>query len=53
MQHVWSATVDDKKALPLRLGLGLAVDGNRVYAAGHKGDVQAFDLQTGPPCLAQ
>ena len=43
VQHEWSATVDDKKALPLRLGLGLAVDNNRVYAAGHKGDVQAFD----------
>ncbi len=47
VQHEWSATVDDKKALPLRLGLGLAVDNNRVYAAGHKGDVEAFDLQKG------
>ena len=47
VQHEWSATVDNKKALPLRLGLGLAVDNNRVYAAGHKGDVEAFDLQKG------
>ena len=24
-EHVWGASVDDKKAVPLRLGLGLAV----------------------------
>jgi outer membrane protein assembly factor BamB len=45
--RVWSATVDDKKAVPLRLGLGLAVDGDRVYAAGHKGEVSAFELTSG------
>jgi outer membrane protein assembly factor BamB len=45
--RVWSASVDDKKAIPLRLGLGLAVDGDRVYAAGHKGDVSAFELASG------
>src|SRR5215469_12537332 len=33
VQHVWSASVDNKKAIPLRLGLSLAVDGTRVYAA--------------------
>jgi outer membrane protein assembly factor BamB len=47
VQHLWSTTVDDKKAEPLRLGLGLAVDGQRIYAAGHKGDVVALDLKNG------
>ncbi len=47
VEQVWKATVDDKKAVPLRLGLSLAVDGNRVYAAGHKGDVVALDLASG------
>jgi outer membrane protein assembly factor BamB len=47
VERVWSATVDDKKAIPLRLGLGLSVDGDRVYAAGHKGDVSAFELASG------
>jgi outer membrane protein assembly factor BamB len=47
VERVWSATVDDKKAVPLRLGLGLAVDDGRVYAAGHKGDVVAFDVASG------
>jgi outer membrane protein assembly factor BamB len=47
VERVWSATVDDKKAVPLRLGLGLGVDGDRVYAAGHKGDVSAFALASG------
>ena len=46
-ERVWTATVADKGAKPLRLGLGLAVDGNRVYAAGRKGEVAAFDLQSG------
>ena len=45
--RVWSATVDDKKAIPLRLALGLAVDGERVYAAGHKGEVTALELASG------
>ena len=47
VQQLWSVTVDDKKAAPLRLGLGLAVDGGRIYAAGHKGDVVALDLKNG------
>ncbi len=47
VERVWTATVADKGAKPLRLGLGLAVDGNRVYAAGRKGEVAAFDLSTG------
>ncbi|MGH8131942.1 MAG: outer membrane protein assembly factor BamB [Steroidobacteraceae bacterium] len=45
--RVWSASVDDKHAAPLRLGLSLSVDGERVYAAGHRGDVVALDLATG------
>lgn len=45
--HLWSASVDTKKSLPLRLGLGLAVDDGRVYAAGHKGEVVAFDVASG------
>src|ERR1700710_2584741 len=44
VERVWSASVGDKKAKPLRLGLGLAVEGDRVYAAGHGGDVVAYDL---------
>jgi len=47
VERVWSATVDDKKAIKLRLGLGLAVADGRVYAAGHKGEVVAFDLASG------
>jgi outer membrane protein assembly factor BamB len=47
VQRVWSASVDDKKAVALRLGLGLSVAGNRVYAAGHRGDVVAIDLTSG------
>jgi outer membrane protein assembly factor BamB len=47
VEHVWSASVDDKKAVPLRLGLGLAVDEVRVYAAGHKGEVVAFEIASG------
>jgi outer membrane protein assembly factor BamB len=46
-ERVWTASVADKGAKPLRLGLGLAVDGNKVYAAGRKGEVAAFDLQSG------
>jgi outer membrane protein assembly factor BamB len=44
---VWTAEVADKGAKPLRLGLGLSVGDGHVYAAGHKGEVAAFDLQTG------
>ncbi|HYB66355.1 MAG TPA: PQQ-binding-like beta-propeller repeat protein, partial [Steroidobacteraceae bacterium] len=47
VQRVWSASVDTKKSVPLRLGLGLAVDDGRVYAAGHKGDVVAFEIASG------
>ena len=47
VQRAWETTVDDKKAVPLRLGLGIAVDGERIYAAGHKGNVLALELNTG------
>jgi outer membrane protein assembly factor BamB len=47
VQRVWGASIDDKKAADLRLGLGVSVNDGRLYAAGHKGDVKAFDLQTG------
>jgi outer membrane protein assembly factor BamB len=47
VQRVWSAAVDDRKAVALRLGLGISVAGNRVYAAGHRGDVVALDLASG------
>jgi len=47
IEHLWSASVDDKKAVPLRLALGIAVDGGRVYAAGHKGEVEALELASG------
>jgi outer membrane protein assembly factor BamB len=47
VKHIWSASVGDRGAKRLRLGLGLAVDGNRVFASGHRGDVVALDLATG------
>jgi outer membrane protein assembly factor BamB len=47
VDRVWSASVPDKGAKVLRLGLGLAAEGNRVYAAGFKGEVIAFDLASG------
>jgi outer membrane protein assembly factor BamB len=46
-EKVWTASVPDRGAKPLRLGLGLAVQGNRVFAAGRKGEVAAFDLASG------
>jgi outer membrane protein assembly factor BamB len=46
IQKVWGASVGGggKK---LRLGLGLATQGERLFAAGRDGDVAAFDLKTG------
>jgi outer membrane protein assembly factor BamB len=46
VEHVWSADVGGEK-VPLRLGLALASDGERIYAAGRKGDVAAFTLASG------
>ena len=47
VRHAWSASLVDRKARPLRLGLDLAVADGRVYAAGHRGDVLALELRTG------
>src|SRR4029077_4343818 len=46
IQKVWSESVGSVK-VPLRLGLGLDVEGDTVYAAGSKGDIDAFNLQNG------
>ena len=44
IQKLWGASVGGggKK---LRLGLGLATDGDRLFAAGRDGDVAAFDAR--------
>lgn len=47
VERLWSAKVPDKGAKVLRLGLGLAVDGDRVFAAGDKGEVIAYNLNNG------
>src|SRR5215469_3591421 len=48
VDHAWSASVvDDNKQTKLRLGLGLSSDGERVYAANHRGDVAAIALANG------
>jgi outer membrane protein assembly factor BamB len=46
IQKVWGASVGGggKK---LRLGLGLATAGNKLFAAGRDGEVAAFDLKSG------
>jgi outer membrane protein assembly factor BamB len=46
VQRAWDASVGGKGE-KLRLGLGVAMDDGRVFAAGHKGEVAAWDLQTG------
>ncbi len=46
VDRVWSQKVAGDEPV-LRLGLGLAVDGERVYAAGAGGDVVAFELENG------
>lgn len=47
IKRVWDGTVDDKHSADLRLGGGVSVADGRLYAAGHHGDVVAYDLQTG------
>ena len=47
VDRVWTAKIPDKGAKVLRLGLGLATEGNHVYAAGYKGEVVAYDLANG------
>lgn len=46
IQKAWSEKVGGTK-VPLRLGLGLDVEGDTVYAAGEKGDIEAFNVQNG------
>ena len=46
LQRVWSVKVSGEVPR-LRLGLDLAVDGERVFAASHNGEVEAFDLKSG------
>ncbi len=46
VRRAWSASVGGQREV-LRLGLGVAVDGGRVYAAGHGGDVLALELASG------
>lgn len=46
IQRVWHASIRGESP-KLRLGLVAAVDGEAVYAAGHKGDLVALDLQSG------
>lgn len=46
VERLWSAGVGGG-APKLRLGLGLALDGQRVFAAGHKGDIVAYDVNSG------
>jgi outer membrane protein assembly factor BamB len=46
--HLWGHNMGDKKSAVLRLGQGVSITDNRVYAAGHhKGEVVALDLATG------
>ncbi len=46
VQRAWDASVGGKGE-KMRLGLGVTVDGGRVFAAGRGGEVGAWDLQTG------
>ena len=46
IQKVWSDSVGGGGA-KLRLGLGIATAGDRLFAAGRDGEVAAFDLKTG------
>jgi outer membrane protein assembly factor BamB len=46
VQKVWGASVGGG-GMKLRLGLGLAASGDRLFAAGRDGEVAAFNLKTG------
>jgi outer membrane protein assembly factor BamB len=46
IERVWHSSVSGEQP-KLRVGLLAAVDGQAVYAAGHKGELVAFNLQTG------
>ncbi len=47
IDRIWTASVPDKGGKVLRLGLSLAAEGNRVYAAGYKGEVMALEASSG------
>lgn len=46
VERLWQASVGGAKPA-LRLGLGLGLDGDRLFAASHDGDIAAFDVNTG------
>lgn len=46
VERTWNAGVGGGGEV-LRLGLGIGVDASHLYAAGHGGDVVAFDLDSG------
>lgn len=46
VSRAWSASTGGQKET-MRLGLGAAIDGGRVYGAGHDGDIVAIDLASG------
>jgi outer membrane protein assembly factor BamB len=45
--HLWGHNLGDKNAAVLRLGQGVSIADNRVFGAGHKGEVVALDLTNG------
>jgi outer membrane protein assembly factor BamB len=48
IQRAWSSSaVDNRKAAKLRLGLGISQFGDRLFVAGHGGDVVGLDAQSG------
>jgi outer membrane protein assembly factor BamB len=46
VRKVWTASVGGGEP-KLRLGLGVALEGERVFAAGYNGNIAAFDVTTG------
>ena len=47
VKKLWSEGVGNKKQIKLRLGLGPAIDNGLVFAASHKGEMVAVNLDTG------
>jgi len=46
LQRVWSAKISGEEP-KLRLGLTVGVDGDQVFVANHKGEIEALNLQNG------
>jgi outer membrane protein assembly factor BamB len=46
VERVWSSKIGGGEP-EMRFGLGIARDGDAIFAAGHDGDVAAYDIQTG------